>query len=63
GGFPHPRACTRCICPSGYGGRLCDRRPIGCGRTLVATTSFQTLTDTVGGRTSDDFTMCNYWIQ
>ncbi|KIH56596.1 astacin [Ancylostoma duodenale] len=26
GGFPHPRDCTRCICPSGYGGPLCDQR-------------------------------------
>ncbi|VDM60463.1 unnamed protein product [Angiostrongylus costaricensis] len=26
GGFPHPRTCTRCICPSGYGGNLCDSR-------------------------------------
>ncbi|VDP01444.1 unnamed protein product [Heligmosomoides polygyrus] len=26
GGFAHPRDCTRCICPGGYGGRLCDER-------------------------------------
>uniref|UniRef100_A0A8L8KA65 Zinc metalloproteinase n=1 Tax=Heligmosomoides polygyrus TaxID=6339 RepID=A0A8L8KA65_HELPZ len=26
GGFPHPRNCSRCICPGGYGGRLCNER-------------------------------------
>ncbi|VDM56948.1 unnamed protein product [Angiostrongylus costaricensis] len=25
-GFPHPRDCSTCICPSGYGGSLCDQR-------------------------------------
>ncbi|KAE9412656.1 hypothetical protein Angca_004662, partial [Angiostrongylus cantonensis] len=25
-GYPHPRNCSVCICPSGYGGALCDRR-------------------------------------
>ncbi|KIH66570.1 astacin [Ancylostoma duodenale] len=28
GGFPHPRECSKCVCPSGYGGDLCDRRVI-----------------------------------
>ncbi|PIO57182.1 hypothetical protein TELCIR_21414, partial [Teladorsagia circumcincta] len=26
GGFPHPRDCTKCICPTGYGGVLCNER-------------------------------------
>ncbi|RCN32113.1 astacin [Ancylostoma caninum] len=26
GGFPHPRDCSECICPGGYGGRLCNER-------------------------------------
>ncbi|KIH50645.1 astacin [Ancylostoma duodenale] len=26
GGFSHPRDCTKCICPSGYGGPFCDQR-------------------------------------
>ncbi|VDM63846.1 unnamed protein product [Angiostrongylus costaricensis] len=53
GGFPHPRACARCICPSGCGRSLCHRRvknsrlnhfclevytnSTGCNKTLVAT--------------------------
>ncbi|RCN48558.1 astacin [Ancylostoma caninum] len=26
GGFPHPRDCSKCICPRGYGGRFCDQK-------------------------------------
>ncbi|VDM62645.1 unnamed protein product [Angiostrongylus costaricensis] len=26
GGYPHPRYCSRCICPSGYGGNTCNER-------------------------------------
>ncbi|KAJ1370003.1 Astacin (Peptidase M12A) [Parelaphostrongylus tenuis] len=26
GGFPHPRNCSKCICPNGYGGDLCIER-------------------------------------
>ncbi|VDM63084.1 unnamed protein product [Angiostrongylus costaricensis] len=67
GGFPHPRDCSKCICPSGYGGRLCSERPSGCGKTLTATTSFQTVEDKVGEKgatkASPDFKMCNYWIE
>ncbi|WKY02130.1 hypothetical protein Q1695_015834 [Nippostrongylus brasiliensis] len=65
GGFPHPRDCNKCICPSGYGGPLCDRRPDGCGSTLQAKNEWQTLTDTVGlGRGEElEFEKCNYWIE
>ncbi|WKY02380.1 hypothetical protein Q1695_015991 [Nippostrongylus brasiliensis] len=65
GGFPHPRDCYKCICPSGYGGPLCDRRPDGCGSTLQAKSEWQTLTDTVGfGRGEElEFEKCNYWIE
>ncbi|RCN50275.1 astacin [Ancylostoma caninum] len=30
GGFPHPRNCKTCVCPSGYGGTLCGRRESIC---------------------------------
>ncbi|KIH59741.1 hypothetical protein ANCDUO_10020 [Ancylostoma duodenale] len=67
-GFPHPRDCSRCICPSGFGGRLCDERPPGCGRVLKATGDYQTLTDVIGDRYAgtrarEDFKLCNYWIE
>ncbi|VDP17002.1 unnamed protein product [Heligmosomoides polygyrus] len=28
GGFLNPRDCTKCVCPSGYGGPFCDRRVV-----------------------------------
>ncbi|EYC12136.1 hypothetical protein Y032_0048g1629 [Ancylostoma ceylanicum] len=67
GGFPHPRDCSRCICPSGYGGRLCNERPSGCGRVYQAAAQYQTFTDEVGNRNAgqrprEDMDMCHYWI-
>lgn len=67
GGFPHPRDCQRCICPSGYGGVLCNRRPAGCGSELIATSSWTKFEDMVGDKAAgqsprEDFMKCNYWI-
>ncbi|KAK5980234.1 Astacin [Trichostrongylus colubriformis] len=64
-GFPHPRNCSECICPSGYGGALCDERPKGCGQTVQAKDSRQYLSDRLssGYGTKDDFIFCNYWIE
>ncbi|EYC12792.1 hypothetical protein Y032_0045g1090 [Ancylostoma ceylanicum] len=67
GGFPHPRDCTRCICPSGYGGQLCDQKPAGCGRTLRATAQYQSFHDEIGKRAAgqrprEDMDFCYYWI-
>ncbi|KAJ1353622.1 Astacin (Peptidase M12A) [Parelaphostrongylus tenuis] len=69
GGFPHPRDCSKCICPSGYGGPLCNKRPPGCGKELTATDEYQELWDVVGQESydryaaNDDFYFCNYWIR
>ncbi|CAJ0607622.1 unnamed protein product [Cylicocyclus nassatus] len=69
GGYPSPQDCSKCVCPGGYGGRLCNERPEGPGEVLQATTSFQTLFITVGyndvHKTSDkdDFLWKHYWIQ
>ncbi|KJH50655.1 astacin [Dictyocaulus viviparus] len=69
GGFPHPRQCSRCICPSGYGGELCDEKPSGCGTIVEATDSYQILNDTIGRWNfnpqddNDEFYKCFYWIQ
>ncbi|KAJ1370210.1 Astacin (Peptidase M12A) [Parelaphostrongylus tenuis] len=42
-------------------------QPSGCGKILTATSSFQTLEDTLGDPRSniklDEYKMCNYWIQ
>ncbi|KAK6725990.1 hypothetical protein RB195_004358 [Necator americanus] len=68
GGFPHPRDCSRCVCPSGYGGRLCNERPPGCGGTLEAKPQYQVLFDEVGDakagkQAREDMTTCTYWIR
>ncbi|GMR33148.1 hypothetical protein PMAYCL1PPCAC_03343, partial [Pristionchus mayeri] len=65
GGFPHPRDCTKCLCPAGFGGNFCNERPTGCGATLKATRDFQRLTYKVGTgefREKDDFIFCNWMI-
>ncbi|KAE9417407.1 hypothetical protein Angca_010251, partial [Angiostrongylus cantonensis] len=66
-GYPHPRNCSMCICPSGYGGALCDRRafpPPGCGEYLVATSEKQTQVCRIGfgSNLRDHFIFCNYMI-
>ncbi|PIO53654.1 hypothetical protein TELCIR_25004 [Teladorsagia circumcincta] len=65
GGFPHPRKCSECICPSGYGGALCDQRPAGCGQTLKAKDNKQFLIDKLGfpSGVRDEFAFCNHWIE
>ncbi|PIO66794.1 astacin, partial [Teladorsagia circumcincta] len=64
-GYPHPRDCTKCICPSGYDGELCERRPSVCGKELHANKNWRTLRDDpramVAG-TQDGYKRCYYWI-
>ncbi|EYC12840.1 hypothetical protein Y032_0045g1116 [Ancylostoma ceylanicum] len=67
GGFPHPRDCSRCICPSGYGGKLCDQKPAGCGTVYQASTEPKTFHDEVGNKAAgqrprEDMDFCYYWI-
>uniref|UniRef100_W6NCJ4 Metalloendopeptidase n=1 Tax=Haemonchus contortus TaxID=6289 RepID=W6NCJ4_HAECO len=52
GGYPHPLNCSKCVCPGGYTGAQCDKRPNGrnftsdrsgkliegCGQTFDAST-------------------------
>ncbi|KAK6745418.1 hypothetical protein RB195_011878 [Necator americanus] len=65
GGFPHPRNCSTCICPSGYGGALCNERPDGCGSVLEAKPKWTKLVDVLGSGklTKEDYKKCNYWIE
>ncbi|PIO60155.1 astacin [Teladorsagia circumcincta] len=66
-GFLHPRDCTKCICPSGYGGDFCETRPQGCGGELVAEGDWKPLKDELDGSNAagekDGFKRCNYWIK
>ncbi|WKY09752.1 hypothetical protein Q1695_002252 [Nippostrongylus brasiliensis] len=67
-GFPHPRDCTKCICPFGYGGRLCKIKPASCGQVLNATDQEQKFKDVVGNKSAgfdarDGYKICYYWIK
>uniref|UniRef100_A0A914ZAW0 Peptidase M12A domain-containing protein n=1 Tax=Panagrolaimus superbus TaxID=310955 RepID=A0A914ZAW0_9BILA len=54
GGFRHPRNCNICICPSGFGGTVCNQRQtaengaIDIGAVLTATSNYQTLSGKTG---------------
>ncbi|CAJ0591280.1 unnamed protein product [Cylicocyclus nassatus] len=66
GGFPNPNNCNICICPSGYGGTLCNERPPGCGETLIAGPSYSQMISVVGDgskRKKLYFSQCAYWIE
>ncbi|VDL73214.1 unnamed protein product [Nippostrongylus brasiliensis] len=62
GGYPNPNDCSKCLCPSGYGGKLCDEKPAGCGAILEATAQQKTLEKTIGIMEQDDYDTCVYWI-
>ncbi|VDL75617.1 unnamed protein product [Nippostrongylus brasiliensis] len=66
-GFPHPRNCSMCICPGGYGGPLCNERPEGCGEILHAQSYPIEWVASIGNESATeelrvDFDMCYYWI-
>ncbi|KAH7722545.1 NAS-31 protein [Aphelenchoides avenae] len=53
-GFSHPRDCSKCICPNGFGGDDCSERQPGengappeCGETVLAKADFQELSGSV----------------
>ncbi|KAK6022068.1 astacin [Ostertagia ostertagi] len=65
-GVPNPKNCNACICPSGYGGVLCNQRKAGCGGPLAASTAWKSRSITLGNATittiRDTYTTCNDWI-
>ncbi|CAD6199324.1 unnamed protein product [Caenorhabditis auriculariae] len=70
GGYPNPNDCSKCNCPIGYGGDLCNERPKTgtCGATLMATANWQEVSykygdDSNSGAARDDFDLCIHWIQ
>ncbi|PIO61843.1 hypothetical protein TELCIR_16620, partial [Teladorsagia circumcincta] len=65
-GFAHPRNCSKCICPSGYGGDFCDKRPNICGQELNATSNWTQLTTAISSNMTagdeDGYKKCVYWL-
>ncbi|EYB86775.1 hypothetical protein Y032_0273g978 [Ancylostoma ceylanicum] len=67
-GYPHPRDCSRCLCPSGYGGKDCSERPSdGCGHELEASKTWQNVSITIRNddpkQYLDGYKKCIYWIK
>ncbi|CAD6199323.1 unnamed protein product [Caenorhabditis auriculariae] len=70
GSYPNPNDCSKCNCPIGYGGDLCNERPKAgtCGATLMATANWQEVSYSLGNNTflasaRDDFDFCIHWVQ
>ncbi|KHJ78247.1 hypothetical protein OESDEN_22133 [Oesophagostomum dentatum] len=67
GGFPHPRNCSKCLCPGGYGGDNCSERPDnGCGKVLKAERWWQeenVVFKNYKRKYIDGYQKCTYWIK
>ncbi|RCN44496.1 astacin [Ancylostoma caninum] len=55
GGFPHPRNCSKCVCPRGYGGVRCEERPRDCGQVAASLEEWQTMTETISSKKEGEF--------
>ncbi|WKX93941.1 hypothetical protein Q1695_011311 [Nippostrongylus brasiliensis] len=62
-GFVHPRNCSRCVCPGGYGGDRCDELPDNCGDLLLADIEPKEFTAVVEETNREDFNKCTYMIK
>ncbi|KAK6732510.1 hypothetical protein RB195_016719 [Necator americanus] len=70
-GFSHPQNCSKCICPGGYDGDLCNERPplvtgnFGeCGGDLNATSSWKIKFLMFANTKSEgEYSTCTYWIR
>ncbi|KAF7627265.1 Metalloendopeptidase, partial [Meloidogyne graminicola] len=71
GGFPKPKDCSQCICPWGFGGKLCDERKESfgkqakCGETIQSLSEWNELTGTIGNDNIDqsEFNYCHWHLQ
>ncbi|KHJ93509.1 hypothetical protein OESDEN_06577 [Oesophagostomum dentatum] len=67
GGFPHPRNCSRCLCPGGYGGDDCSQRPNdGCGEKMKTESEWHYIMLDFSNPNAEDYLdlyrKCTYWI-
>jgi astacin len=71
GGYPNPADCSRCICPGGFAGILCDKRPSSTNAefcvssSIDATTSWQPFNgalnrENIAGLSTES---CTHWIK
>uniref|UniRef100_A0A914E506 Zinc metalloproteinase n=1 Tax=Acrobeloides nanus TaxID=290746 RepID=A0A914E506_9BILA len=70
-GYPNPADCSRCICPGGFAGILCDKRPSSTnaqfcnGSSINANSSWQTFNgalnrENIAGLSTES---CTHWIK
>ncbi|KAI6228978.1 CBR-NAS-36 protein [Aphelenchoides fujianensis] len=66
GGYPHPRQCSKCICPDGLGGNQCrqneEPKNAECGDVLKANSSWQTI-EAPPYEEADDGQKCSWLIR
>ncbi|RCN48532.1 astacin [Ancylostoma caninum] len=64
GGFPNPNKCDTCVCPSGYGGQLCEKQPVGCVKTITATKDWKSVSRFINNRKGNlNYFKCTNWIK
>ncbi|KIH63834.1 hypothetical protein ANCDUO_05864 [Ancylostoma duodenale] len=64
-GFHDPRNCGRCICPGGYGGELCNKKPDDCGMAMPNAKNEWTTIELKTPNSNNDgkYKICTSWIQ
>ncbi|RCN48533.1 astacin, partial [Ancylostoma caninum] len=63
-GFPNPKNCSACVCPSGYGGRSCGDKPGECGQHVIASDDWQTLEESIQSpKNTSRYVTCTSWIR
>ncbi|EYC26655.1 hypothetical protein Y032_0010g892 [Ancylostoma ceylanicum] len=63
-GFPNPKNCSVCVCPSGYGGQSCGEMPDDCGQELIAKDEWQSMVLNISSpRNSSEYFICTSWIK
>ncbi|RCN48529.1 astacin [Ancylostoma caninum] len=66
-GFPNPNDCNTCVCPGGYGGRLCEEKPYECteSQTVTATKDWNQVQRNAYNQIGDRYSYfkCTSWIK
>ncbi|EYC32082.1 hypothetical protein Y032_0003g1389 [Ancylostoma ceylanicum] len=62
-GFVDPKTCDKCVCPGGYGGKLCNDRPDECGEEIwIRGTETITKSFYISGN-NGKYVTCTSWLR